>query len=431
MKLQFIISFILICLLPRAISGAGTATPPQAPPESAPEDSLAVSILTCYPGTEEYELYGHSAIRIRNAEFDSVWNYGVFDFNSPNFITRFALGDTDYMLDASTTDRFLLPYRADKRRVEELKLNLTQDEARRMRAALQENALPQNRSYRYNFLADNCATRIFDRIEDAVGDTIRITAPPRFNTYREALKCYHGKALWYAMGVDMALGADIDKPLTQRQQVFLPLELMRVLQTADFPDGRKVVSADNVVINNPADSADNRTNDIASPMFINTLIAIIGMFMCMFFLYRRRVNRLVYAVFFSLIGIIGLVMSFLVFVCDHPGTDINYLLIWLNPLALIVPAFIFCKKNSLHRIVYPYMLAKTFGILLFFALWPLFHQEINYSLIPLAFTDLIFSVTYCIIDFKRIMHGTTAEEAIQRQQGSNGLGRPNNSTGRR
>ena len=47
---------------------------------------LVVSIVTCAPGPDVYELCGHAAVRIRNEKMDSIWNFGIFDFTSPNFI---------------------------------------------------------------------------------------------------------------------------------------------------------------------------------------------------------------------------------------------------------------------------------------------------------------------------------------------------------
>ena len=57
----------------------------------AQQDSVRVSLLTCAPGTEIYELFGHTAIRYENpAEGkDLVFNYGIFSFNTPNFVLRF------------------------------------------------------------------------------------------------------------------------------------------------------------------------------------------------------------------------------------------------------------------------------------------------------------------------------------------------------
>lgn len=48
---------------------------------------LTVSLITCAPGRDVYELCGHSALRIRGEGMDSVWNYGLFDFSAPPILS--------------------------------------------------------------------------------------------------------------------------------------------------------------------------------------------------------------------------------------------------------------------------------------------------------------------------------------------------------
>ncbi len=46
-----------------------------------------ISLLTCAPGEELYSTFGHSAVRINDTltGIDVVYNYGIFDFDTPNF----------------------------------------------------------------------------------------------------------------------------------------------------------------------------------------------------------------------------------------------------------------------------------------------------------------------------------------------------------
>ena len=63
---------------------------------AAQAQRLDVSLLTCFPGQEVFELYGHTAIRITDgATMDRVYNFGLFSFNQPHFIYRFVKGETD------------------------------------------------------------------------------------------------------------------------------------------------------------------------------------------------------------------------------------------------------------------------------------------------------------------------------------------------
>ena len=66
----------------------------------AEQDSVDISLITCSPGTELYQLYGHTALRVREVRqgrrSDWVFNYGTFSFKQKNFMWRFMLGETDY-----------------------------------------------------------------------------------------------------------------------------------------------------------------------------------------------------------------------------------------------------------------------------------------------------------------------------------------------
>ncbi len=77
----------------------------------AGNDTL-VYLLTCGAGTETYSIYGHSALRIVFPEKkqDLVYNWGVFDFETPNFAWKFAKGRLDYMLAVEPMQSFLQTY---------------------------------------------------------------------------------------------------------------------------------------------------------------------------------------------------------------------------------------------------------------------------------------------------------------------------------
>ena len=137
--------------------------------EEIRKDSIIVSLITCSPGSEIYELCGHEAVRVRGIlhgqPVDSIWNYGVFDFTEPNFIYRFVKGETDYRLAGYPFYWFLPEYQEAGRTVTEQDLNLSQTEASRFLNILREEAKPENCKYRYNYVKDNCATRIVWRLD--------------------------------------------------------------------------------------------------------------------------------------------------------------------------------------------------------------------------------------------------------------------------
>ena len=120
-------------------------------------DSIRVTLLTCSPGQEAYAIYGHTAIRCQRPEADEdiVFNYGVFDMSKPNFVWRFILGQTDYMVAAGPWEYFRREYEATGQHVSEQELNLTHSEASMLLGQLTENCQPENCGYRYNFLRRN------------------------------------------------------------------------------------------------------------------------------------------------------------------------------------------------------------------------------------------------------------------------------------
>jgi len=88
--------------------------------------NVEVFLVTCGPGTASYSIYGHSALRIINHEKESdlVYNWGVFDFGTPNFVWKFARGRLDYMLGVYPYDKFLHDYFLEERWVVLQKINL-------------------------------------------------------------------------------------------------------------------------------------------------------------------------------------------------------------------------------------------------------------------------------------------------------------------
>ena len=175
-----------------------------------PEDTT-IFFVNIYPGSEIYELEGHSAIIVNiPGQLPMAYNFGVFDFNSPNFVYRFVKGETDYMAVEWPAVSFLAPYADHGRRVMAHELNFTSEQKSRLISLLKENVKPENAVYRYNYVKDNCATRPLRAVELAAGDSIHL-APAPFEanssvpvTFRNIMRHYHKNYPWYQFGIDMA-----------------------------------------------------------------------------------------------------------------------------------------------------------------------------------------------------------------------------------
>src|ERR1035437_7179369 len=110
-------------------------------------NDTTVYLLTCAPGTETYSIYGHSALRIVIPEehIDTVYNWGVFDFDTPNFVWKFAKGRLDYLLIAEYSKVFLRDYLFEKRSVYSQKININAQETHKLIEFINENLKPDNR----------------------------------------------------------------------------------------------------------------------------------------------------------------------------------------------------------------------------------------------------------------------------------------------
>ena len=104
------------------------STPPPSPPGvSAAVDSLraargvrlSISLLTYGPGDEVFERFGHIALVVHDSTTgeDIAFNWGMFDFNQPNFLVNFLTGDTKYWMAGFNTLAFNDLYRRDNRRI--------------------------------------------------------------------------------------------------------------------------------------------------------------------------------------------------------------------------------------------------------------------------------------------------------------------------
>ncbi len=351
-------------------------------------DSTQISLLTCSPGELIYELFGHTGIRICDPSngIDWVVNYGLFDFEQPNFISRFVRGKTDYMVGITHTTSFLYAYSARGSAVTQSTLNLTTQEKAAILSRLDENLLPENREYRYNFIYNNCATKVRDIVEMSVNS--KMTYPTHVDSYsfRESLMLYTENAPWSQLGFDLCLGSDADKTASQREMLFLPEMLGNTYASSKLQDSTQL---------RPLCSATFRlvpqTREDSFTWFSPTLCAYLLLFFALFASFFLRQHTVYLEIFdtvlFTINALGGVLISFLLFFSQHPFTGENYNVLWMNPLSffpLIACIFPFLKKiNGL------FYLSATFMFLAFIILMPILPQHFNLAVLPWVLTLLL------------------------------------------
>lgn len=379
----------------------------------AQRDSLIVSMVTCWPGPEVYELCGHEALRIRafaptapglpRAErMDSVWNYGVFDFNRPNFLYRFVKGETDYMLAGYPFAWFMPEYVAQGRHVEEQELNLTQDEAWKLLGMLRGESRPENCTYRYNYVRDNCATRITDRLDQAASERVIYPDSLRFGTFRKEMRAYHRDYPWYQFGIDLCLGSGIDMPVDARAEMFVPVEMHSRSAGAHFSDGRPLVRATRVLNAGTPNATLPPTPWWLTPVAASLYALGLAVMLAIWQWRKRKIARWAYSVWFGALGLTGCLIAFLVFGSTHEATSPNMLLLWLNPLQLILAVGIWGRRSAVARAA-SMALAVTDIVVtaLMLIVWPMQAQSANPAIFPLMCATLMLAAEYAIIQYKR------------------------------
>ncbi|MBR0497758.1 MAG: DUF4105 domain-containing protein [Paludibacteraceae bacterium] len=298
--------------------------------------NLEVSLLTCSPGDELYSAFGHTAIRVN----DMVFNYGMFNFNTEGFYIKFVSGQTDYELGVEMMDGFERQYERRNRSVIEQKLNLTNEEKAALFNALIENTRPENKTYRYNFVFDNCATRPRVKIEECLKGAIKYDVKEENESYRKLIEKYVGEDSWIKFGIDILIGAEADKTASFFDRLFLPDELMNAFATAKRDNGERLVTETKEIVSQDKDEDDEESDGItplAVAVIAMTIISIASL------LFPRKLKALDFILFLAT-GLLGVVITFLCFFSLHPLVGENYNLLWLNPLHLIIPLTIFIKK---------------------------------------------------------------------------------------
>ena len=361
----------------------------------AQQDSchLQVSLLTVTPGEELYSTFGHSALRVHDTvtNQDIVYNYGTFNFDDPDFYMKFVRGKLLYYLSTDDYDSFVAETSEEKRGITEQYLNLTCDQKRNVIMLLEANMMAQNRFYKYDFLFDNCTTRLRDLVEKASDSTVHFGKVLQTkSTFRDLIHEYlnRGDEQWSKLGIDILLGSRTDAVATPYQVMFLPDYLMKTFDSSTI-SSRPLVSEKEVVLRQPYGV--QTKNNLVHPFFIFCCLFVLIAFLS--FSHSKSVQKILASFdgfLFFITGLLGLLILFMWFGTDHIMCRDNYNLLWAWPTNIVAAFYIHSKKSWAKKYFILYSLF-TFFLIIF---WRLVPQHLNIDLIPiiaiLIFRSLIF-----------------------------------------
>ncbi len=302
-------------------------------------DTANISLLTCSPGEEIYSLFGHSALRYCDPtkNLDIVFSYGYFSFEKPNFVWLFVKGETDYMVGAVDYKTFIKEYQYRGSGVTEQILALDSLQKSNLLNNLIEDCKLQNRIYRYNYLYNNCTTKLRDKIFEQINsDEINYTDSFRRTSIREEITKYALPQTWSSFGMNLLLGADIDTPASRDTLQFLPINLLNDLANTNINTLPIVAEQKELLHPIEKKKAPNHFTPFNSALLLLLFTLII-------MLCEIRSHKLFwwYDTLLMLVqGTSGILLLFMALFSEHPAVDNNYLVIWINPVPLLLLPFV-------------------------------------------------------------------------------------------
>ena len=370
--------------------------------QSEKRDSIEISLLTCNPGNEIYSLFGHTAIRYQNFDknIDLVYNYGMFSFKTPNFVMRFVKGETDYELGVIPFYYFESEYAMRGSSVYQQNLNLTYDEKDRLKTLLDENYEPNNRVYRYNYFYDNCTTRARDKIEESINGKVIYTESNTKESFRSIIHKFTKNNEWDQFGIDLCLGSEADRDISDREKMFSPFYLLDAMKSAKISTGnsiRTLVKSEKYIVEVEPEVAEKGFP--LSPFATACLLLILCISVAYF---EVRHNKIYWGwdiFMFSAQGVAGCIVAFLFFFSVHPTVDSNWILILFNPIPLLYLPFMIRnvvkkKKDLFHYINIAYLT-------LFILIMSFISQKFDLTILPLTASLLVCSLGHILCYRKR------------------------------
>ena len=359
---------------------------------SAQNQFYEISLLTCDPGDQLYSSFGHSAIRVREIGSDGrdmVFNFGTFDFDTPNFYGKFATGKLNYMLSVTTYDRFIIEYDYFKRGVREQVLDMSLEQKDFLVQHLNALYDPARRFYKYDFFFNNCATKVRDAFEIAMGKQLvwNDSLDTEEKTFRNLIDEYVYPLPWADLGIDLALGSVIDRNATEREKQFLPDYMERAFASAEIVgDGpsRPLVKESRVILEFPKPES---KLDLLNPYLLFWVLAIFYAVATWIGFRKGRLLKALDIGLFGVLGIVGLVISFLWFLTDHSATLWNWNILWAFPGHLILAWSL--MKRVVETWTSKYLLFVLISTSAALIIWITGLQSFHPSLVPLFLVILL------------------------------------------
>lgn len=349
-----------------------------------------ISIVTSGPGDNLYEKFGHTAIRVKDPvlNLDLLYNYGIFDFNDPNFYANFVRGFMKYKLARYPFHYALKSAQQDERWVKQQVLNLNIKERNEFFQFLEQNVKPENASYFYDPFFDNCATRPRDITKSILKEKLNLNEG--FITEDKSIRTLMNEKIhpnsWGSFGINIALGNRLDKIASAEEYLYLPEYLFEAYEISKISNGGSKES----LIKKTETLLDFETKsvkaDFPSPLLVFTLLLIIVAIITYKDYKKKKQTKILDFILLFSTGLVGVLIVFLWFFTNHSTAPNNFNFLWAFAPNFVVSFFLISKTQKTW-------IKKYFLVLIvLLALIPIIHimgiQKFTYPIIP--FIALLF-----------------------------------------
>ena len=289
-----------------------------------------VSVLTCGLGNETYSYFGHTAIRVADPgnNIDLVYNYGAFDFSTPNFVAKFAKGDLQYFVVVHPFADFMNEYTYEKRSIFEQELLIPQQLKQKLFDNLNTTLLSEDRYYTYKFIDKNCTSMVADIINMTLGGEVVVKKGDTDITYRSILFPYFDGHFYEKLGTSIIFGTKVDQLGTK---IFLPFELKNSLEKTTFQN-KPLVSKTNTLLSFEKETPLSLWNNVYTYLFILGFVVLAH-------------NKIVDKIYLLILSLIGIFFVFMGFYSLHHELAMNYNVLLFSPFLLLLIALSIAKNK--------------------------------------------------------------------------------------
>jgi hypothetical protein len=341
-----------------------------------------ISILTCGTGNESYSLFGHTAIRVSDIDnnLDVVYNYGAFDFDTPNFVMQFVKGDLNYFIVNNRYIDFINQYTYERRDVYEQELNIPLALKQELFSNLAQSMLSDERLYNYKFIDNNCTSKVVDVINKTLKAKIITKKADTDLTYRAILFPYFDNHFYEKLGTSILFGRKVDQLGTK---IFLPFELQKSLKLIQYQN-QPLCAENKAILVFEKEILTSWWNNCYTYFLLLGFVILIN-------------KKAVDFIYLLIITVLGLLFTFLGFYSSHQELGYNYNMLLFNPTLLIL--FYFWRTKNTK---WTYKLAG-FNILMMVLYFFLMLNKVHLLLIaPILITNLVVLARIAIRNKKRI-----------------------------